>query len=279
MIESLSPGQPTERSALQLRGLQLSPLFRTVALRFSGIAAVLLLFEFVARSGLVQAGYLPPVSEIYLDLWLRLWTTSLWVAVFSTLQGWFIGIAIAALLAVPMGIVIGSFEVLHRLTRGVIDFLRPIPSVAIIPAAVLILGTNQEIKIFLIAFATFWPILTQTIYGVHDADPTALDTARSYGLGHFARFQRVTVPSAAPFIITGIRIASAIGLVLAVTTELVVGVPGLGSAIAQTQSAGAITGTYALILVAGLLGWSLNGMVRVVEARALHWHESFREKP
>lgn len=271
-----SSSKPPSRARPKRARRSAVPALRNIGLRLSGIFAVLVLFQILAVSNIVPGGYLPPVTDIYAELWERFGTAGFWNAVLLTLQGWFFGVLAATALAVPLGVLIGTFEPLFRLTRGTIDFLRPIPSVAIIPAAVLILGTDQEIKVFLIAFATFWPIITQTVYGVHDTDPTALDTVRSYGLGRIAQFTTVTIPSAAPYVATGLRIASAIGLVLAITTELIVGVAGLGSAIAATESAGAVTGTYALILATGLLGWGLNGVVRIAEARTLHWHESFR---
>ena len=86
--------------------------------------------------------------------------------------------------------IIGSSRWVYRAFRVPIEFLRPIPSVALIPLAVLIYGTGLESKVFLAAFASFWPLLIQTIYGVQDVDPVATDTARSFGLGRLARMWR-----------------------------------------------------------------------------------------
>ena len=121
---------------------------------------------------------------------------------------------------------IGSSRLLYRALRGVIEFLRPIPSVALIPLAILIYGTGLQSKVFLAAFASFWQLLVATLYGVQDVDPVATDTARSFGLGRIQRLFRVTLPSAVPYIATGIRIASAVSLILTVTAELVIGSAG-----------------------------------------------------
>ena len=86
----------------------------------------------------------------------------------------------------PAGILIGSSRWAYRALRVPIEFLRPIPSVALIPLAVLVYGTGLQSKVFLAAFASFWPMLIQTIYGVQDVDPVATDTARSFGLGRVA---------------------------------------------------------------------------------------------
>ena len=174
----------------------------------------------------------------------------------------------------PAGLLIGSSRWAYRAFRVPIEFLRPIPSVALIPLAVLIYGTGLESKVFLAAFASFWPLLIQTIYGVQDVDPVATDTARAFGLGRFERMWRVTVPSAVPYIATGIRISSAVALILAVTAELVIGSAGLGREINTASSGGNIDLMYALIIATGLLGWALNLAATAVEKRVLHWHPS-----
>jgi len=159
-----------------------------------------------------------------------------------------------------------------------IEFLRPIPSVALIPLAVLMFGTRFPNKLFLVTFACIWPLLFQAIYGVQDVDPVAMDTARAFGFGRLQRLALVVLPSATPYIATGLRLASSVALILAVTSELVVGVPGLGSAINIAASGGDFPLMYALIAVAGLLGVSLNAIFAQVEGRALRWHPSQRSE-
>jgi ABC-type nitrate/sulfonate/bicarbonate transport system permease component len=250
---------------------------RTVGLGLSGIVGVVVLLELVVRIGLLPRAWFPPPSEIVPAFVGLVTSGELFVPLGQTLQGWVLGIVVAVVVAVPMGVLIGSLELAHRLTRFMLEFLRPIPPVALIPAAVLIFGSDLDMKVFLIAFGTFWPLLLQTVYGVHDVDPTARDTARSYGLAPRAVLLRVTLPSALPYIATGVRIASAIGLILAVTSEIVVGVPGVGGRITDAQSAGGAEALmYAWILAAGLLGWVLNGVLQTAELRLLHWHPSFR---
>ena len=250
---------------------------RAVGLGLSGIVGVVVLLELVVRTGLLPHAWFPPPSEIVPAFVGLVTSGELFVPLGQTLQGWVLGIVVAVVVAVPLGVLIGSLELAHRLTRFMLEFLRPIPPVALIPAAVLIFGSDLDMKVFLIAFGTFWPVLLQTVYGVHDVDPTARDTARSYGLAPRAVLFRVTLPSALPYIATGLRIASAIGLILAVTSEIVVGVPGIGGRITDAQSAGGAEALmYAWILAAGLLGWVLNGVLQTAERRLLHWHPSFR---
>jgi ABC-type nitrate/sulfonate/bicarbonate transport system permease component len=247
-------------------------------LGLAGVAAVVALLELAVRAGALPRAWFPPPSTIFPALADLVATGAVVVPLGQTLQGWVLGILAATAVAVPLGVLIGSLETVHRLTRFLLEFLRPIPPVALIPAAVLIFGSNLDMKVFLVAFGAFWPVLLQTVYGVHDVDPTARDTARSYGLGPAAVLRRVTLPSALPYIATGLRIASAIGLILAITSEIVVGVPGIGVRITAAQAAGGAEDVmYAWILAAGLLGWALNAGLQAAERRLLHWHPAFRE--
>lgn len=250
---------------------------RRVGLGLAGVLGTTAALELAVRVGLLPAAWFPPPTEIVPAFAALVTTGELFTPVGQTLQGWVLGILAATAVAVPLGVLIGSSELAHRMSRFLLEFLRPIPPVALIPAAVLIFGSNLDMKVFLIAFGVFWPVLLQTVYGVHDVDPTARDTARSYGLGRRAVLWRITVPSALPYLATGLRIASAIGLILAVTSEIVVGVPGIGVRITDAQSAGGAEALmYAWILAAGLLGWLLNGVLQAAERRLLHWHTSFR---
>ena len=110
------------------------------------------------------------------------------------MRGWALGLAIATVLAVPLGILLGASDFAGRAFRVPIEFLRPIPSAVLIPLLFLTLGPSLKSEVFLAAFGAFWPLLVQTIYGVRDVDPVAIDTARSFGLGKL----RAPLPHHAP---------------------------------------------------------------------------------
>ncbi|RBM22554.1 ABC transporter permease [Prauserella sp. PE36] len=252
------------------------PRARAVAQTWSGVAAVLLLAEVAARTGLLPRRYFPPVTEMFAELGRQTTETSFWSAVGQTLQGWALGLGIAAAFAVPIGMLLGTSAVRYRAFRVIIEFLRPIPSVALVPLAILVYGVGLESKVFLAAFAAFWPLLIQTLYGMQDVDPVALDTARVFRLGRVERLTRVVLPGAVPYVATGLRISSSVALILAVTAELVIGSPGLGREINAARVGGATDLLYALIIVTGLLGWVLNALFAAGERRVLHWHPSQR---
>ncbi len=241
------------------------------------VICVLALWQLVVGIGLLNEDHVPSMSATVAELAELFTDPGFWSAVGNTLQGWALGLGIAAVLAIPLGIVIGSSATAYRSVRFVVEFLRPIPSVALVPLAVLIYGVGLESKVFLAAFASFWPLFVQTLYGVQDVDPVATDTARSFGLNRFERLYRVTLPSAVPYLATGLRISSSVALILAVTAEIVIGSAGLGREINVARSGGAVELMYALIITTGLLGWLLNIATTQAERRVLHWHPSQRQ--
>ena len=243
------------------------------------VVCVLALWELAVRSGLLSERHVPAMTDTVAELASLLGDGDFWAAVGSTLQGWGLGLGIAAVLAIPLGILIGSSPLAYRSVRFVVEFLRPIPSVALVPLAVLIYGVGLESKVFLAAFASFWPLFVQTLYGVQDVDPVVTDTARSFGLGRLERIWRIRLPGAVPYIATGVRISSAVSLILVVTAELVIGAAGLGREINTARSGGNLEVMYALIVATGLLGWVLNILATRGERRVLHWHPSQRGLP
>jgi ABC-type nitrate/sulfonate/bicarbonate transport system permease component len=240
------------------------------------VAAGLALWELVSRTEIISQKDLPAMSTSFSALWDMIQTRSFWAAFLQTVRGWALGLGLAILLAVPIGIVLGSVDFLARAFRVPIEFLRPIPSAVLIPLLFLTLGTNLKSEVFLATFGAFWPLLVQTMYGVHDVDPIALDTGRSFGLGRFERLWRITLPSSVPYIATGVRISSTVALILAFTAELFMGTPGLGQKLQYVQAFGLTDQVYALALATGFLGVGIHLLVSYGEKKVLHWHPSQR---
>lgn len=238
---------------------------------------VLALLELIVRAGAISSHYFPPPTETAGALVRQLGHGDYWSAVGHTLEGWAIGLAIATVIALPVGLALGFNDVAYHAARPIVEFLRPVPSVALIPLAILVYGTGIKSTLFLVAFASLWPLLIQTIYGAHDLDPVQLETARSFRIRRRDRVLRVTLPGAVPYIATGMRIASATALILAITAELIIGTAGLGHSISLDQQGGAVKDMYALIATTGLLGWALNSLFALGERRVLAWHPSQRE--
>jgi len=249
---------------------------QNAALGAAGLAAFLALGEALPRIGLVKEAYFPPTSRIARAFADELADGTFWTALGDTLTGWALGLAIAASAGIVIGVIVSVVPYLREATASTIEFLRPIPSVALIPLAVLLYGSELRSVLLLVVYASFWQVLIQTLYGVQDVDPVADETARSYGLGTWARIRHVLWPTALPYVMTGVRLAAAVALILAITGELVMGAPGLGARIAVAQNSQAVPEMYALIVVTGILGLLINVGARTVERRALAWHQSVR---
>jgi ABC-type nitrate/sulfonate/bicarbonate transport system permease component len=235
-------------------------------------------WELAPRAGLVEARFLPPASEVIAQLVRDFGIGTFWRAVGETMLAWALGLAMAIALAVALGFMIGSSRVLRAFTNSTVEFLRPIPSVALIPLAVLLFGVKIESTLMLIIYASFWQVFIQVLYGVADVDNVAVQTAKSYGLGTWSRVRHVVFPTALPYLMTGVRLGASVALILAITAELVIGSPGLGREIAVSQSGGAVIEMYALILAVGLIGVVINLVTRWIERNILSWHSSVRSE-
>lgn len=247
-------------------------------LGITGIIGFLAVWELAPRVGIVEPQFLPPASEVIASLITDFGLTAFWLAVGETLLAWAAGLVMAILLAVVLGFVIGLSGFLRKFTHSTVEFLRPIPSVALVPLAVLLFGVRIESTLMLVVYASFWQVFIQVLYGVADVDNVAMQTAKSYGLGTLARVRHVVFPTALPYLMTGIRLAASVALILAITAELVIGSPGLGREIALAQSGGAISGMYALVLATGLIGVAINLLMRFIERKTLSWHSSIRSE-
>lgn len=242
----------------------------------AGATVFICLLEVLPRVGVVPARYVPPFSEMISALGGELGRPNFWQSVADTVLAWSLGLLISLVAGIVVGLIIGSVPVLRALTASTIEFLRPIPSVALIPLVALLYGTGIESTLVLVVYASFWQVLIQVLYGVQDVDPVLRETARSFTLGLVSQLRHVVWPSAMPFIMTGVRLAASVALVLTITAQLVIGSPGLGSAIATAQSSGALPKMYALIIVTGVLGVVVNVAAKALERRSLHWHTSMR---
>jgi ABC-type nitrate/sulfonate/bicarbonate transport system permease component len=250
---------------------------RDALLGVAGLAGAAALWELLPTSGAVNSRYLPPFHQVADSFAHLLGRGSFWTALAETARGWALGLAIAMVAGLVAGIVIGSVPVLRTLTASTIEFLRPIPSVALIPLVVLLYGSRIQSGLILVVYAAFWQVLVQVMYGVADVDPVVRDTARSYRFSRRTILRTVVWPTALPYVMTGFRLAAAVALILEITAELLVGVPGLGKLITRAQESGAHAPMYALIVVVGLLGVLVNIGARRLERRLLRWHPSIRK--
>ena len=242
----------------------------------SGFLLLAAVWEAAPRLGIADPRFFPPLSTLLVELANLCATQEFWGYFFSTVRTWAIGLVVATVAGVIAGLAIGLIPGARTYTHSTVEFLRPIPSVALIPGVILIFGSRYQSGVVLITYAAFWQVLLQMLYGLNDIDAVARDTSRSFRFSAIGFIVHVAWPTLLPFLFTGIRLAASIALVLAVTAEMVIGSYGLGRGIVVAQTSDAIPTMYALVIVTGLMGVGINVAARAIERRVLRWHPSVR---
>lgn len=249
---------------------------RFVAAVVIDLVLVYALWEWLTATGTLSPRYFPRANAVVERIGALLVLPSFWAVVWATVKSWLLGLLIGCVCGTVAGVLLGSSDRAYRFCRVVIELLRPIPPIVILPIVLLVLGVTLQFKLVLIFQGIFWVMLLQAAYGVRNVDPVMLDTARSYGISKLRRFFTVQLPGSLPFIVTGVRIAAMFALVVSIVAELVGGAAGLGNDILKAQSAGDDTTMYALILFSGTLGVVITTSFSWLERRVLFWHPSQR---
>ncbi len=252
---------------------------RATGTRWGGmllIVALLALWEVSSRAGWVYTAYMPPVTRIA-SAWGDLITSgelarALGVSLYRAALGYGAGLA----LAVPLGVLIGFYRPLFHFFEPIVELLRPLPPPAVIPLAILFLGIGDAMKVFMIAFACFFPMLVSTAHGVRNLDTRFTDAARALGFGDAAILRYVVVPLAAPPLAAGMKISLAIALILTIIAEMVAGNNGLGFLILDAQRSFRVPELYAGIFTLALVGYALNRLFAAIERHVLSWHPGWK---
>jgi ABC-type nitrate/sulfonate/bicarbonate transport system permease component len=245
-----------------------------LAWQIGTIAALLALWQWSALTH--PAPYLPRLENIAAG-YVRLWHGDLlYSAIIPSLYRLAIGFAIAVIAGSVIGLALGYLRGLEPWTRPVLEYLRFIPAVAILPAALLLFGPTDTMRIFVIAFGSVFPVLLAAIDGARRVDLTLIDVARVNGLSVVERLVRVILPAALPSIFAGVRIALSIALVMMVISELIAADNGLGYYILRSQRLFQTANVYAGVLTIGTIGLTLTLALLAVENHVLAWHRGWR---
>jgi len=251
---------------------------RTLLGQLVCIVVVLVIWQALVVSGVVSTDAVASPTATAHALGTLIPTAGFWSVIGDTLRSWAIGLAVSLVIGLPVGLMLGASNLAYRMSRVTIDFLRTVPPIVLLPLALLIYGATEQMVLLLVVVGSVWPVLLQAMYGVHQVDPVSRDVAAAYRLRRREMVFAVIVPSAAPFIATGIRIAATMSLLLVVGGELLGGAPGIGNSIAVAQQIPDIPTMYAYVVVAAALGVGLNVIVVRIEARVLGWHSSHRNR-
>jgi ABC-type nitrate/sulfonate/bicarbonate transport system permease component len=241
------------------------------------IIGILLLWEIASARQWIDPVSMPRVSNI-LSSWARATESgTLLQSLAPTLWRIAVGFGLAALVAVPFGLLMGSVPFIYRLFEPITEFLRPIPSSAYIPVAILFLGIDNEMKIFVVFFACLFPILLNTYSGVRSVDPVLIDTGRTFGVSWLRALWSIVLPAAMPSILTGMRISLGISLVVVVVAEMIAGSSGIGYFILDMQRVFRVPEMFAGIFTLGLLGFFINFLFLKAEGYLLRWRGTSAE--
>jgi NitT/TauT family transport system permease protein len=279
MSATVTGGAPPGGAARAARRTRRLPAWAVPWVRgASGVVGFLLLCEAAGRLGIISRTALPLTSSV---LWrvVLLAGNGRFLADFgATVEAWAIGMAITVAAGVPLGVLLGTLPGVRDATRAIVEFLRPIPSVALILLVSLLLGPGLRLSATLIVYGAIWPVLYNTIAGIDDVDPLAKETNRAFGFSWLATIRMVSLPSAAPFIATGIRLASAVAIILDIAAGYVDGPingPGIGAYIFQESTGtGDLTVILAATVWAGILGLALDLILMAAQRRLLRWHHT-----
>lgn len=186
------------------------------------------------------------------------------------------GYLLATVAGVVFGTAIGLLPSVGEALTPILEALRAVPGLALVPAALLILGIGPTMQIAVIVSAAIWPILLNTADGVRGIDPQISDVARSYRIGWRDRLPRMVLRAASPQIVAGMRTALSISVVMIVFSEMVGSTNGIGYQLLQSQRAFDIPGMWAAMILLGILGYLLNVLFRGFERGVLAWHRGMR---
>jgi ABC-type nitrate/sulfonate/bicarbonate transport system permease component len=191
--------------------------------------------------------------------------------VLATLERVAIGFSTGAVLAIAIGLPTGHFRVIRNLVEPVVELLRPIPPLAMLPLFIVWVGIGEPSKVGFITYATFFPIFLTTVHAVGRIDPLLVRAAQSLGARRAQLFFRVILPAALPEMLTGLRIGIALSFFVIVISEFIGAEQGLGFLINDGRSFFLVPQMLGAAVLLGLLGYAGNALVRVVERRALRW--------
>ncbi|WP_327264906.1 ABC transporter permease [Streptomyces sp. NBC_01232] len=259
-------GRPARRPARTL-----GRWLRAAALRSAALVALLALWETAPRLGLVDATFLPPVSEVATAWWDLLGNGQLGQHTRASLARSFGGFGIAVVVAVPLGLLIGWYRPVAAFLGPLLEVFRNTAALALLPVFVLLLGIGETSKVSIVVYACLWPVLLNTISAVGNADPTLVRLARSMDLSTPRLFQKVILPSSVPAIFTGIRLAGAVSILVLVAAEMIGAKAGLGYLINASQYNFAIPQMYAGIITISAVGVAFNQLLVTVERRLSTW--------
>ena len=182
-----------------------------------------------------------------------------------------IGFALATVVAVPLGLLMGRFAVLRAIVFPLSEIMRPIPAIAWVPMAIMLWPTSEESIVFITFIGSFFPILLNTLHGMAHVDPVLVRAARSLGAYEAAVFREVYLPASLPHIFTGLTVGMGVAWVSLIAAEMISGQFGIGYFTWQAYSLVQYDDIALGMITIGLLGLASSWIIRFVGQAAMPW--------
>lgn len=193
--------------------------------------------------------------------------------VVPSLERLVIGLLIAWTIGIALGLLLGRVPLVAELIEPLLHFMRAMPGPVLLPLALVLVGTGTSMRVGIIAFGAVWPILFNTYSAVRQVPAGYIDAAKVARVGAFALLRRVILPAAGAGIFAGIRVSTALGIILLVSSELVAASNGIGFGLSQAQRSFQFLSMWTFILALSLLGYLSNVLLSVIERLLLRWHQ------
>jgi NitT/TauT family transport system permease protein len=235
------------------------------------ISSLLLAWEAAVRTGAISPLLAPAPSAIMQELVGLVVSGEMLRHIGATLLRMTAGLAIGAGSGIFLGLAMGWIPWLRRLLDPMVSAMHPIPKVALFPLLIVVLGIGESSKVAAIALAAFFPSLINSIAGVRGIAPVQLDLARNYGAGPRAMLFRILLPGSLPMVLTGLRVASSVAFLSAISIEMVAAKTGLGALVWLSWQLFRIEQLYATIIVIAAIGITNTAVIRVVRRHLAPW--------
>ena len=232
-----------------------------------------LFWEVAPQLGLVEKTFLPSFSEVVRAWWDLLLTGELWRHFEASILRSVFGFALALVVAIPLGLVIGWYPLARDLLTPILELFRNTAALALLPVFILLLGIGEVSKISIVLFACTWPVLLNTISAVKNVDSLLIKSARSMNISSFKLFYKVILPASVPTIFTGIRMAGTGAILVLIAAEMIGAKAGLGYFITYSQYNFLIAEMYAGIITISLLGLLINYGLSSAERYFSRWKQ------
>lgn len=241
--------------------------------RYGVLFAVLALWQVSSHLGWVSRAVFPPLDAVLAALWNGLTAGSLLDDIAISLQRSGTAYAAAVLVAIPLGIVMGQIRAIERALDPVLQVFRQTSALAVYPVFILLLGLGETSKVFVIFWATLFPLLLNTIGGVKEVDPRLIEMSRVYGASRLTVFRRVVMPGAVPSIFVGLRLSATTALLLLIASEMIGANQGIGFRVMNAQYNFQIPLMFASIVLLALLGLLANYSLVFLQRCLCRWNE------